>query len=107
MVMDDLKVRRAPSGKFYTVWNGHPICDAHGSLRYFGSEEEARKAPECWDLIWRSERRRRSDQPKRATSTWPNHFPASAERVRNAVPQDDLTDIDRELLVLAATSTRL
>ena len=38
---DDLKVRRAPSGKFYVWGNGEAICLPNGNLHYFETEHEA------------------------------------------------------------------
>ncbi|MBV8118813.1 MAG: hypothetical protein JO081_02605 [Alphaproteobacteria bacterium] len=35
------KIRPAPNGKVYVVWNGKPICEADGGLRYFENEENA------------------------------------------------------------------
>lgn len=37
-----VKIRRAPNGKVYAVWQGRVICDAGGGLRYFDSEDDAR-----------------------------------------------------------------
>ena len=36
----NLEIRRAPSGKFYIVWGGEPICDTCG-LRYFDHKGDA------------------------------------------------------------------
>ena len=49
--MKDLIIRRAPSGKVYVVWHGHPICDEDGGLRYFDTEEEARDTLASCDLV--------------------------------------------------------
>lgn len=49
--MDDIKIRRAPSGKFFAVWHDRPICDEDGGLRYFETEEEARVALRRCDLL--------------------------------------------------------
>jgi hypothetical protein len=39
------KARRAPNGKFYGVWQGHPVCMLDGVLAYFHSERAA------WDFL--------------------------------------------------------
>jgi len=36
------KIRPAPNGKFYALWQGHALCLLNGSLRYFATEQEAR-----------------------------------------------------------------
>lgn len=38
-----IKIRPAPSGKFYIMWFEHPICDAAGRLRYFDDDEKAQE----------------------------------------------------------------
>ena len=37
-----LKIRRAPSGKFYGSLDAEAICLPNGNLRYFETEHEAR-----------------------------------------------------------------
>jgi len=32
---------RAPSGKFYAVWRGQPVCALAGVLLYFETERDA------------------------------------------------------------------
>ena len=49
--MNDIKIRQAPSGKFYAVWHGHPICDEDDGLRYFDTEDTARGALTDCDLV--------------------------------------------------------
>ena len=39
---DVLKIRRAPSGKFYGSRDGEAICLPNGNLHYFETEHEAR-----------------------------------------------------------------
>jgi len=39
---DALKIRRAPSGKFYGSRDGEAICLPNGNLHYFETEHEAR-----------------------------------------------------------------
>jgi hypothetical protein len=39
---DTFKIRHAPNGKYYVSWNGEVICVPNGSLRYFGTEDDAR-----------------------------------------------------------------
>ena len=39
---DAFKIRRAPSGEYYVWGNGEVICVPNGSLRYFGTEHDAR-----------------------------------------------------------------
>ena len=39
---DAFKIRRAPNGKYYVCGNGEVICVPNGSLRYFGTEHDAR-----------------------------------------------------------------
>jgi hypothetical protein len=38
---DALKIRRAPSGKFYGSRDGEAICLPNGNLHYFDTEHEA------------------------------------------------------------------
>ena len=54
--MDAIKIRRAPSGKFYAVWHGCPICLDDGNLRYFDTEEDVRDMLEACDLVLSSRR---------------------------------------------------
>ena len=42
---DALKIRRAPSGKFYGSRDGEAICLPDGNLHYFETEHEA------WTLL--------------------------------------------------------
>ena len=39
---DTFKIRHAPNGKYYVSRNGEVICGPNGSLRYFGTENDAR-----------------------------------------------------------------
>ena len=39
---DAIKIRRTPNGKYYVWENGEVICLPNGSLRYFGTEHDAR-----------------------------------------------------------------
>lgn len=65
--MDGIKIRRAPSGKFYAVWHGCPICRDDGNLRYFDTERDARDVLQGCDLVLCT---RPSDAPRMsATST--------------------------------------
>jgi hypothetical protein len=45
----NVKIRRAPSGKVYIVCDGEPICDTRG-LRYFDDERDAIDFLERFDL---------------------------------------------------------
>ena len=49
--MSEIKIRRAPSGKLYAVWHGHPICDEGDGLCYFDTEEAVRGAVTRCDLV--------------------------------------------------------
>ena len=42
---DAFKIRRAPNGQYYVWGNGEVICVPNGSLRYFGTEHDARVFP--------------------------------------------------------------
>ena len=44
-----IKIRPAPSGKFYTMWFEQPICDASGGLLYFDNEDKAQAFIEEFD----------------------------------------------------------
>ena len=39
---DAFKILCAPNGKYYVSGNGEVICVLNGSLRYFGTEHDAR-----------------------------------------------------------------
>jgi hypothetical protein len=54
--MDAIKIRRAPSGKFYAVWHGCPICLDDGNLRYFDTEQDVRDMLQRCDLVLSSRR---------------------------------------------------
>lgn len=64
--MDGIKIRRAPSAKFYAVWHGSPICCDDGNLRYFDTERDARDMLQGCDLILSA---RPGVAPRMATST--------------------------------------
>lgn len=51
LIMDNIKIRRAPNGKLYAVLNGRPICDEDGGLRYSETEQEVRDALRRCDLV--------------------------------------------------------
>jgi len=44
------EIHPAPNGKFYALWQGRAVCFSGGSLRYFETEQDARKfLAECAD----------------------------------------------------------
>lgn len=49
--MKNVEFRCAPSGKFYALWQGHPLIGVDGGLCYFNSKEKGQDIITAYDPI--------------------------------------------------------